>query len=207
MSSRPGAWSTLRPPHRHHSSLLLEASTRALKRRSAAVGRDDSRTLSGEEVLKRAECPRNKTRATTSTTPRGIARTLTAGPHGKSGFWRGFCEHRSGEVEEIGRVVNMNAPPVAAAGHFPSLGGSLRHNLLRRAASLARDRPRARCIRAAGGDPGRPRRCRARVQCASNSSAWTGSPSLRRMTRLLKKGGPSDGASAGGSVGSPSHFR
>ena len=50
------------------------------------------------------------------------------------------------------RVVNMNAHPVAAAGHFPSLGGSPRDNLLRCEARLARDRPGARCIRAPGGD-------------------------------------------------------
>jgi len=48
---------------------------------------------------------------------------------------------------------------------------------------------------------------RSRVHCASNSSACTGSPRRRRMTRLLKKGGSRAGASVAGSVGSPSQWR
>src|SRR5690606_17117700 len=39
-------------------------------------------------------------------------------------------------------------------------------------------------------------------QCASNSSAWTGSPSRLRITRLLKYGGSRAGASVCGSTGS-----
>ncbi len=108
-------------------------------------------------------------------------------------------------LPKLARSPDERLLPVCTTSLSRPLRGSLRRDRARFQRPHRGIQSRIRRSRTHEPDPDRLRRCRARVQCVSNSSACAGSPSLLRMTRLLNYGGPREGASVGGSVGSPSH--